>query len=546
MRITQQSMTQNIINLNKTSALPAEVKAMLGKVIQGQIIGIQNNQMATLATGSTNLTIDMSGLKLSENQQVNLKIVDYKDGAFVAKLVGDFQSADMKSSLSEMLSKLGISDQSENRLILDAMRSASIPITKENFQMLRQSMIEVKTLISELSINAEFPIDSELETPIKALAIKLIQQNANPLISQTQTLMNQGIINNQEKGLNQLLENTLENTLENNKAIKSINPLTQDLISNKPNLSTAQNTMITDLNNELIQNSQINVVSDTMKNTNSGDIRKIEQSEMFENLMKSIQLAFGDENTSSKMSVTSLLNQFDYKQGSLILKNDLQMTLKNIFLAYDALSEDSNNSFRFKNIIETLDKMTLKKEFIMELLNELTSDATQEEKMESIIKSIKAELPENDLKHSLERDLTLIKESSSMPKSLNEQMMVMQLPIPINEQLQNVEIFYKKGNKKADPNDITLLVALKTFNFGEVRCIVHKQNQNYTLNFNFENEEALNIYESSSEKLVMALNHQMDKHFTIHFNLKSKIEDDLELDYESNFDIEAFGFDVKV
>lgn len=547
MRITQQNMTQNIVNVSKSANLPAEVKAMIGKVIQGQITGIQNNQIATLSTGNAQLTVNINGLKLAENQLVNLKIVDFKEGAFIAKFVNDLSVSDQGSSLTEMLSKLGVSDQNDNKMILDALRSANLPITKDNFQLLRQGMVEVKALISELAQNGELPLDVDLETPIKAMALKLIGQSnvdgktntINPSDSSLkgstsanlQTVLNTQIANNTE---------LMDESAPNKSKLPNVN------VQSNQNLNQTLNLVANDNNEADIATNAGKVSSDIIVKNEAmlQNINKVDSDQ--EAMLKAIQSALSKEGATLKEVVSTLLSQFDYKQGSLIMKNELQMTLKNIFLAYDALSDDGGNSNRFKTIIETLDKMPLSKEMINDLMLKLSSEDTQEEKLEAILKSIKNELPENELKQTLEREITVIKESTTLSKSLNDQMMYMQIPIPINEELQNVALYYKKGKKKANPNDLTLLVALNTFNYGEVRCIIHKLNQTYNLNFNFENSDALETYESQIDKLTSALENQSDKKFTINFSLKSLNSDVDSVDDGVLFDLESFGFDVKV
>ena len=177
MRITQQNIVQNNINISKSQITPNEAKALIGNIIEGRITAIQGQQLATLTTGDKQLNININGLNLQENQLVNLKITGYKDGALIAKLVGGALSSDSNHSLNEMLSKLGISEHAENVTILEAMKTANIPITKDNFQMMRQGMSEVKALISELASTGQLQLENSLETPIKALALKIIQQN---------------------------------------------------------------------------------------------------------------------------------------------------------------------------------------------------------------------------------------------------------------------------------------------------------------------------------------------------------------------------------
>lgn len=550
MRISQQNIVQNAVNISKSQLTPNEAKALIGNIIEGRITAVQGQQLATLTTGDKQLTVNINGMTLQENQLVNLKITGYKDGALIAKLVGTNVPSESNSSLTDMLSKLGISDQAENVTILEAMKSANIPITKDNFQMMRQGMSEVKALISELASSGQLPLENDLETPIKALAIKIIQQtsadgkqtivassnnasatsvatantNAGPIPTGTATGATAGII------AGTIATGTASETTAGTTASNTTATITTAVNAGVNPVMQAQDESA-DMTNP--------VASHTAKTTNDNQVNKKD----LELMSKTIQLAFDKEGTSLRQSVQAMLGQFDYKQESLILKNDLPITLKNIFLAYDALNEEGGISNRFTEVLKGLETVPFSKESLLNIITVLTSEVSQEEKLETLMEAIRKEMPDSETRQGLERELSVIKESTTLNKALNDQMMFMQMPIPFNDQIQNVDIYYKKNKKKLDPDDLTLLIALKTFNFGEVRCVVHKQAQTYTLNFSFNDEASMAYFETKKEQLTTALSAHKDKQFALNFAVKSSLS---EFQMSDNSDFESFGFDLKV
>jgi hypothetical protein len=532
MRISQQNIVQNNINISKSQITPSEAKALIGSIIEGRITAVQGQQLATLTTGDKQLNVNINGMALQENQLVNLKITGFKDGALIAKLVGTNVPSESNQSMADLLSKLGITEQAENVTILEAMKSANIPITKDNFQLMRQGMSEVKALISELATSGQLPLENELETPIKALAIKIMQQsttiNSDSKIVPNVNTASIGITTDPKTGA--VIGTTTANAATATTPSTSANTVTIDTTAT----ATTTGTMV---NGSTITVANVPVQAKAIE-------QSIDKSSMnLARFSETIQLTFDKEGTSFKQSVEALLGEFDYKHESLILKNELPITIKNIFLAYDALSEDGGITNRFSEVIKGLETVPFSKESILNIMKVLTSEAPQEVKLETLLEAIRKELPDSENRQGLERELSVIKESTTLNKALNDQMMFMQMPIPFNNQIQNVDIYYKKNKKKPDPDDLTLLIALKTFNFGEVRCVVHKQAQLFTLNFSFNDETSMAYFETNKEQLTTALSMHKDKQFALTFAVKSNLA---EFQTRVDSDFESFGFDLKV
>jgi hypothetical protein len=179
------------------------------------------------------------------------------------------------------------------------------------------------------------------------------------------------------------------------------------------------------------------------------------------------------------------------------------------------------------------------------MIEVIASSKPQKDKLEWISSILNKSLPDSENKESLIKELSVLKESTSFIKSLNEQMMIMQMPVQVNDQIRQVEIYYKRRKQKPDPNDLTLLVALSTHNYGEVRCLIHKSNDSYHLSFSLADFETKEVFESNREQLHESLSTLLKKDFKVTFGVKSAANDAW-FDEPASDLIDSLGFDLKV
>jgi|GEM_PF-1367299 len=548
MRITQQMLAQmNTVPLSSKVKVDGTVdlKALEGKSLEGRLFGIQANGIALFATGDAVLAVDLAGTQASENQAATLKITGMAEGVLTAKVVTDA----MGSPISDLLSKLGVSDSPENRAILNAMKDAGLPLNKEVFSAMRQGALEVKFIQSEIHQMSDVELSNEMETPLKQLAIKLIQAS--------QTASNQGVTNQanlttQTNPSNQVNSSNLSNPSNPSNPSNSANPANPAISENQgsPANQISQSGSVNQVRPEYLaassENNQ-NIDSKMQVLTLQNSTQSVEENivpaeakgDSSKGMADAIKSAFPE--ASLKDSVKQLLSAFDLPQESLIVKNEVPLSLKNLFLAYDLLSDGQGNGKRFETLLTQIDGLRLDKSDLETLVKMLTSDRGEVEKLQELAEWVKKSMPESEIASGIEREVSVIKETMTLTKPLNDQLFYMQMPIKIEERLEQVEIYYKRNKKKVDPDDITLLVALNTKHVGEVRCLINKVKNQFALQFTFENEEIKEWFENASETLVNALARFDDRKFSIRFSVKSEEEVDLDTSPVSHF-----GFDYKV
>lgn len=491
MRITQQMIVQNSQNILKTSNV--DLKSLVGKVIEGQIISIQGGNLATLVSGDMTLTVNIGDLNLKENQTVKLEISEHKDGVLFANLLKSVPSDNQSGKWMVLFDQLGVSDSVENRTIVETMKQSEIPMTKDNFIALKQGMNEIKTLANELMKSDVPNLTAQLDMPLKSVVINLMKLSTqtNPEQFTTQSEMKMP------------LQNVTQNVVLESSVLTSEKSAQPNTLKLDSGVAEA-------------------LLTAFEKNPTSGLIM----------------------NDKFQKAVVSMLEQADFKQEALVLKNDLPLTLKNLFIAYDVLGGKGTTP-RVMDVLNALEKVVLPRDTLTEMIDVIASPKSQKEKLEWISSILSKQLPDSENKENLIKELVVLKESTPFVKSFNEQMMMMQMPIPLNDQIKQVEIYYKRRKQKPNPEDLTLLVALNTHNYGEVRCLIHKGKDDYMLSFSLIDQETKDVFESNREVLEASLSNLLNKNFKVTFGVK--VERDQAWFTESQGDIvDTLGFDLKV
>lgn len=492
MRITQSNLNQLSVNMTK---LPPDIRSQLGKILTGQIVSIQSDKLATLVSGSTELTVQISDIKLTENQVIQLQITGYEEGHFTAKLLPESINVTQSNQMDYMVffDKMGLPNTKENRQILDAMIKANLPIDTDTFSRMRQGLLEVKIVAGELKTPEVLILTTDdFEVPMKELAIKLIQNtHVNSIPEAVVSISGE-----------QIERETLRVMPQNDLGVNEM-PL-----HNKPELPYA----------------------DTIQNPLE-----------LERVLG--QMIFSSENTNvPKDAILPLLDQFSPFDESMMIKHELPLTIKNMFLTSMGAFQNDKNMERFLRVLSQLEQSMRSSDLKNILTEVLTSQLDPVEKLNQMITVIRSTQITDKDKMSLENDLTILKESANLTKSFNEPIMYLPIPVIIHKEPEIAHLYLKKGKHKFNPDDLTLLVALNTHHYGEVRVLIHKKKSQVDLNFSFESEEAKLLYEGLQEVLTEGLARFTGYMFKISFTVK---DERVNKGFEDAV-VSTSGFDLKV
>lgn len=538
MRISQNNIVQSTISFVKNQN-NVDLKAMVGSVLQGHISGVPQNQTALFVSGEQQLLVNIGDAKLADQQAITLKIIDFKEGALIANILSDSGNNTQANNTAEVLSKLGVLVNAENAEIIEAMKSSNVPITKDNFQAVRQGLIEVKALIGELKQEVPLDLSKELSTPIKALVLKLIQQSS----AVSNSTSGSGITSEVSKdATGQVQAPNINLESESNKTVvgsdKSVLNQSEGL-KEKSGIVNMQDTNLKNLIQENINDSKANTIVQNNEKTLL-DEHSIETSS--KQLLNAIVQKFSEDGKSSD-AIKNLMEKFDLNTDILHLKNEIPVTIKSVFAANEQLNNKDIIVQRFESILSHINTLKLDKQTVTELLDILKSEASDTDKLAKFSEIISNKVSESEPKSKLEQELLLLKEHSTLTKPLLDQVVYMPVNIPQGNNEQRVSLYYKKKQKNTNFEDFTLLVALNTQTCGEVRCILHKQKSQVSLSFNFENEITKRIFEDSKAQLTDALSSFDQYQFSVSFHVRENLS--LEINEFDAFET-GIGFDIKV
>ncbi|MBE0450130.1 MAG: hypothetical protein IBX70_04700 [Clostridia bacterium] len=479
MRITNQMILNNLANSSQAigkSGLTPEQKALIGKMIEGQIIK---------ADGAL-LTLNSEGVELSLRNQtdhvfekgdwVNAEIIDIKEGTLVVNIKPDAEETPKGSVL---LSKLNLTASEDNIKLVDALVKNSIPVTKENVAWMKQSMLEVKSLLGEfekLSPPQKTWVLENMETPVKTLVMQLLEQP--------------GVV---EQTLN------FPRTPPQNPVQTPFEPLDNEgnMVKDLPKMQVTeqQSRELVALLNEIM--------------SEKADPKLKENSD----------------------SILKLLQTFDFEKDSTLLKKELVLNIKNMMFIENELNPVKSIGDSFTRIADVVRAIPAGQESIVALLQALTEDKPLEEKLDMLTKLLMNEKLDDESKSQISKEVLFVKEAVQMTKSTNDTFVMMQIPVMIENENTTVDLYVKTKNKKVDPDEMSLLIALSTHRFGEVRCLINKTGHHYRLDFSFQEEEYKDHFKTMEKELKDAINSLGVQSFDVTFNLsktdfvkESKIE----------------------
>ncbi len=455
MRITNQMMVNNLIQVMGKAELPAQIKELIGKIVEGQVLKVEGQTVTLNIEGNPVEMLNQSTHSFQKGDWVTAEIMNFKEGALFVS-VKPQEPESQPNPLPVLLNRLGLAPTPENRALVEALIKFDIPVTKEHVVQMKQALNEVRVLIGELD---QLPTDvrefvvSNLDKPIKELVLSLLQKpepTNHPLSADRQ-----------------LVEAKSENIAVNSKQV---------------------------MNQDIPQKAEA--------------------------LMDGLKELMGLDSKSPDISaVKALLENFDFSREGLIMKENLPVTLKSLFLVESVFQNTKTISDSFIKVLEILNREPLQEKSLVALTNILTEVGSDDEKLENIFKWInESELPE-DIKREVSKEIVFIRESAQAPKMHPETITYYQFPVQIDNDLKTVDLYMKTKNKTVDKEDMTLLIALQTHHYGEVRCLIHKKNSTYDLSFNLSEEQTRDVFETYSFELEEALQGIGIEHANIRFSI---------------------------
>lgn len=490
----------NVISVTDVLHIPVKNEGFrIGQVLDGVVIDVDREGIALVNLGGKTITVASGSEMLQIGETVRLKIIESGSEGVFADRVDSKETA--------VLNKLGISVSTENLGYISELMKSHQPIDKVLLSRLQKNAQEVK-LFTELLSSVSEAVD--MDAPIRKLVIAMLQKQSAP--------SDQGV-------------NASQNTGD---ALPKNSP--QAEMQYKPNL-TVNDTQAMEENGHLHYRSeqgqgnktgnllsQNHFLPQDIPSQGKIDIQKQESmysfqtNETAENHLEEIHIelsrsssAVPEEGGSGNEELRQNLEKTDSSPVDFPAKMTMGNLKKEAALKILFSSPDSSNREELIDAVKYLSANFEAKDNIalalqnkaLSLRNMAQSQLDVSDITEQFLQ-ISGELQDGkdfsvllkDLENGYELEQAIAQRypkwkmiSDAVKEQIyqkNPGIYYISLPVRIMGEERRTDIYLKRSSKKS--NELSILVALNTKNLGEVRCMVYKIDQDYTLGFALENE----------------------------------------------------------
>ncbi|SES86156.1 hypothetical protein SAMN05660297_00756 [Natronincola peptidivorans] len=116
----------------------------------------------------------------------------------------------------------------------------------------------------------------------------------------------------------------------------------------------------------------------------------------------------------------------------------------------------------------------------------------------------KAHLMEDTTREAFQRNNEGLKDSLALQQQLNKEDTLLQLPIMMENQVKNLQIYImnkKKGSRRVDPNDMSILLNFDTNNMGNINIYTAVQYKNVGMKIGVKSQEDKNLFEAKRNQI---------------------------------------------
>lgn len=438
-----------LINLNKLKTSQNGKKNIgfkTGDIIEGKILEIKGQALTLMIdTGKLVRLQDMESHQHQIGDALKMELV--KEGEILMGKVMEMPEEPLvKEDLTESaLKEIGLESTEDRKAVAKLLRMNSMPITKENVI----ALTEAKKYIGRLSdlvkndlIDAgKLPIDKNIKT------ILVEHLNKSSDLYQSQDLKDQMTV--------------------------------KELMNSEVALSK----------------------SESEKGQEAPKLQT-------ENLMK----AEKPENTvpMANTYLSEKLDKVEYKSLVFNLKHNVENTVKNlvlldkVILGSDSVTKQLERFSKNIDYIFTKSDISLKSHPVLtNLLNEFEEISLRdfdkfEKTAEKLMEALKSEPELTSIdKDVLSGQIQTIKSSLSYLNDMSQNLVFVQMPVQLNDQVQNMDLYIKKNPKKKDidPNHCSIFLSLDTENCHTVKTLLEVNRDVASITFKLKDEEMVAYFQ---------------------------------------------------
>lgn len=513
-----------------------------GQVLDGVVINVNEDGIATVNLAGKTITVASGSEMLQVGETIRLKVTELTgDGVFATRV-------NLKETT--VLNKLGIPVNDENLIYISELIKNNQPIDKELLSRLLKNTQEVKLLTELLQSGAEI---SDVDAPIRRLIITMLQ-NQNSGASQG-VGANRNSVFNQEIALSLNPNNPLtsaadvQGTSLAGAAVREVPISAAQPDQNSPvseirsenllnitgrtmavqetkvegNISTEQgfnvpesdgqnsgvrSDSVSESKNDKAAGEPVPGKTDDLQTLKMAQNSKEALSDFSRNTADLTDKAVGHNHPQTvhyRETVSGEVHHETTDDRNMIKKEsalkilfssadsgELTIAVKNLIQRFDAKDNIAlaiqNRTLNLRNLAQIQLNVSDITEKIMEISKELNGFSD----ISAMIKDLENG---HDLEHLIFQRYPKLKMISEAVEEQSRQehpgIYYISLPVHLMGEERRTDMYFKRSPKKS--NELSILVALKTMNLGEVRCLVYKADHDYTLGFALENERITSL-----------------------------------------------------
>lgn len=511
MRITQ----NQIVNISTAveSTRPEHGKSIVGKTIEGVVTAINGNKITLSQNGQLLNLINDSSVAFEANQKVQLLITGSNEGTLTAI---PLNSEAQEDHSGQVLEKIGILADASNREIAEAMMKFDVPLTKENFGTMKQNLAAAKAFINDLKMAPDKAALIDVGKTLKENVLNFIkfETSSSESMKAVKVPVNSEvpIVNNDNKGIisEQISDKSALQFTKFEEATMAKVTSTDSTIGKNTDIS--KNTDINANTDKMLSkmSSQEGSPSDRLGLNKGQDSQLMDTSKVrdavVKSLMKDLVNVFGDKPVETFHEVAhKLVSLFNLEEDAVFTKHNLELNLTNLLVMNQLKFTEKSVGNSFFELSKMIEKSNLTEDDLLLLQEILQEDIAEAEKLNKVASFLKGISENMDTKEKIDKEVLFIKDASQMTKQLNEPLFYMQVPFKLEDYERPVDIYYRRKKASDDKDEFTILVALKTKNYQEVKCVIEKRKEHFILNFKLADETIKTVFENRAEALEQQL-----------------------------------------
>lgn len=474
--------------LRQQSGKELGTSANTGENIKGRVIDVnQSTVLIQTPSGGQITATSVIPMENFINREMNFDLILGENGELIlSPQIDDKSENNLKQiKIQDILVKLGKDVNSSNREIIENMMSSSIPISKENFESVKELKFALEILKGEdFAVELEENEQSQdLMSVLKDIQNKkdfgIAKKSDSPVLSKDVSLKDLLLLKNLDVKISpdniKALENLMKNISDKKTDIADMSKLIEDF-QTLEDFSFEGTTFVskTDALNEKADLKNIEFLLENAENLS------IEDMEELNSQFKDVVFEEFDENINNLESKKNI-SEAAITAKDIISKDEVINTLRNI----------QNRAVKTLNVEKNTSKENLKIDYnqLKEEIKTLSNMA--QNKAQSLNISEKQLISKMDI-------------LANMAEKYNYNI----IPFKTEQDYENILQYYvKKDNKSLKKqDDINVGLSLDTINNGNVKAMVnYNTNNNLKLEFFTEDKKVKSLFENNMSSLTSIL-----------------------------------------